>query len=107
MVEITREQLIRKVAERANYWQKDVRNVFNAIEDVVLECFDDIDEDNPISVRLLSFLALNGNIWGERERVNPQNREPIICKPSVRILGKVSDGFKAKAQARYDEKKAE
>ena len=106
-MEITREQLIRKVAEKANYWQKDVRNVFNAIEDVVLECFDDIDEDNPISVRLLSFLALNGTIWGERERVDPRNRQPIVCKPSVRILGKVSDGFKSKAQERYDEKKAE
>lgn len=106
-MEITREQLIRKVAEKANYWQKDVRNVFNAIEDVVLECFDDIDEDNPISVRLLSFLALNGTIWGERERVDPRNRQPIVCKPSVRILGKVSDGFKSKAQERYDDKKAE
>ena len=106
-MEITREQLIRKVAEASGYYQKDVRCVFNAIEDVVLECFDDIDEDNPISVRLLSFLALNGTIWGERERVNPQNREPIICRPSVRILGKVSDGFKAKTQERYDEKKAE
>ena len=105
-MEITREQLIRKVAEASNYYQKDVRVVFNTIEDVILECFDDIDEDNPISVRLLSFLALNGHIWGERARVNPQNREPIICKPSVRILGKVSDGFKAKAQERYDEKKA-
>ena len=106
-MEITREQLIDKVAKKADYWKKDVRKVFNALEDVLLECFDDIEEDNPISVRLLSFLALNGHIWGERERVDPRNREPIICKPSVRILGKVSDGFKAKAQERYDEKKAE
>jgi nucleoid DNA-binding protein len=106
-MEITREQLIRKVAEASGYYQKNVREVFNVLEDVILECFDDIDEDNPISVRLLSFLALNGNIWGERERVDPRNREPIVCKPSVRILGKVSDGFKAKAQARYDERKAE
>ena len=104
---ITREQLIAKVAEKANYWKQDVRNVFNAMEDVILECFDDIEEDNPISVRLLSFLALNGTIWGERERVDPRDRKPIVCKPSVRILGKVSDGFKAKAQERYDEKKAE
>lgn len=106
-MEITREQLIKKVAEVSGYYQKNVREVFNVLEDVLLECFDEIDEDNPISVRLLSFLALNGHVWGERERVNPRNREPIVCKPSVRILGKVSDGFKAKAQARYDDKKAE
>ena len=104
-MEITREQLIRKVAEESGYYQKDVRVVFNVLEDVLLECFDDIDEDNPVSVRLLSFLALNGHVWGERERVDPRNRKPIICKPSVRILGKVSDGFKEKAQERYDNKK--
>ena len=105
-MEVTREQLIKRVAKEADYCQKDVRAVFNVLEDVLLEYFDDIDEDNPVSVRLLSFLALNGTIWGERERVDPRNRKPIICKPAVRILGKVSNGFKARAQERYDEKKA-
>lgn len=106
-MDVTREQVIEKVAKKSDFWKQDVRKVFNAIEEVVLECFDDIDEDNPISLRLLTFLALNGHILGERERVDPRNRKPIICKPSVRILGKVSDGFKAKALARYEEKKAE
>lgn len=105
-MEVTREQLIKRVAEKANYWQKDVRNVFNALEDVILECFDDLDDEEDISVRLLSFLSLNGTIWGERERVDPRNRNPIICPPTVRILGKVSDGFKDKAQKRYEERKA-
>ena len=27
-MEITREQVIKRVAEKANYWQKDVKNVF-------------------------------------------------------------------------------
>jgi nucleoid DNA-binding protein len=105
-VEVTREQIIEKVAKKSDFWKQDVRKVFKAIEEVVLECFDDIDEDNPVSVRLLSFLALNGHVWGERERVDPRDKKPIVCKPSVRILGKVSNGFKAKATARYEEKRA-
>jgi hypothetical protein len=106
-MDISKEQLIKRVAEESNYWQKDVKKVFNALEKVLLECFDGIDEDNPISVRVLSFLALNGTVWGERERINPKDRTPVICKPTVRILGKISDGFKAKAQERYDKRKAE
>ena len=30
-MEITREEMINRVAEKANYWKKDVRNVFNAL----------------------------------------------------------------------------
>ena len=57
-MEITREELLRKVAEESGFYQKHVKTVFNAIEKVVLECFEDIDDDEPVSVRLLSYLLL-------------------------------------------------
>ena len=36
-MEITREELLRKVAEESGFYQKHVRTVFNAIEKVVLD----------------------------------------------------------------------
>ena len=39
IMEITREELLRKVAEESGFYQKHVRTVFSAIEKVVLECF--------------------------------------------------------------------
>ena len=103
-MEITREQLIRRVAEEANYWQKDVRNVFNALEDVILECFGEVTEDEPISIRVLQGLALNGYVVPERERVDPRNRTPIVCPPTVKTSVKYSDLFKKKIQEKYEEK---
>lgn len=103
-MEITREQLIRRVAEEANYWQKDVRNVFNALEDVILECFGEVTEEEPISIRILQGLALQGHIVPERERVNPIDRTPIVCPPTVKTSAKYSALFKKKIQEKYEEK---
>ena len=103
-MEITREQVIKRVAEKANYWQKDVRNVFNALEDVILECFGEITDEEPISIRILQGFAFNGYVVPERERRDPRNNEPIICKPTVKVSAKYSDLFKEKIQKQYEEK---
>jgi nucleoid DNA-binding protein len=104
IMEITREQLIRKVAEESGYYQKDVRRVFNALEEVILECFGEVTEDKPISIRVLQGLALNGYVVPERERVNPQDQSPIVCPPTVKASARYSDLFKKKIQERYEEK---
>lgn len=104
-MEISREELLKKVSEESGFYQKHVKTVFNAIEKVVLECFEDIDNDEPVSVRLLSYLLLSGRIVPERERVDPRDRRPIVCKPTVKVNAKFSDGFKEKVQKMYDTKK--
>lgn len=104
-MEITREQMIKRVAEKANYWQKDVRNVFNALEDVILECFGEVTDDEPISIRILQGFCLQGHVVKERERVDPRSRKPIICGPTVKTSSKYSDLFKKKIQEQYEKKK--
>ena len=104
-MEITREEMINRVAEKANYWKKDVRNVFNALEDVILESFSEVDDDKPISIRILRGFALNGYVVPERKRVDPRDGTPIVCKPTVKVSSKYSDKFKEKIQEQYDKKK--
>lgn len=106
-MEIAREQMITRVAEKANYWKKDVRNVFNALDDVILECFGEITDEEPISMRILPGLALQGYVVPERERIDPRDRTPIICPPTVKVSAKYSDLFKEKIQKQYEEKKGE
>ena len=103
-MEITREQMIARVAEEANYWKKDVRNVFNALDKVILDCFGELTDEEPISIRILPGFALTGYVVPERERVDPRNREPIICPPTVKVSAKYSDLFKEKIQKQYEEK---
>jgi nucleoid DNA-binding protein len=106
-MEITREQMIARVAEKSNYWKKDVRNVFNALEDVILECFGEVTDEEPISIRILQGFSLNGYVVPERERVDPRNRQPIVCPPTVKVSAKYSDLFKEKIQNQYEEKKGD
>ena len=103
-MEITREQMIARVAEKANYWKKDVRTVFNALEDVILECFGEVTDDEPISIRILPGFSLNGYVVPTRSRVNPQDRSPIICGPTVKVSAKYSDLMKKRIQEQYDNK---
>ena len=106
-MEITREQLIKKVAEKAGYWQKDVRSVFNAFEDVVLDCLSDVTKDNDkILLRICEGIALRATFVDERERVDPRDRTPIICPETIRLGTNYSDGCKDKIQEMYREKKA-
>ena len=104
IVEITRERLIRKVAEASGYYQKDIRTVFNVLEDVVLECFGEVTDEEPIAIRILPGLCLHGYIVPERERVDPRNLEPIVCPPTVKVSAKYSELFKEKIQKQYEEK---
>lgn len=106
-MEIIRDQLIRKTAEESGYYIQNVRDVFNAMENVIIEYFENIDDNEPISVKILSYLTINGYVVPERERVNPQDRTPVICPPTVKILAKCGDGLKNKVQKIYDEKKAQ
>ena len=104
-MEITREELLRKVAEESGFYQKHVRTVFNALEDVILESFGEVDDDKPISIRILRGFSLNGYVVPERERVDPRDGTPIVCKPTVKVSSKYSDKFKEKIQEQYDKKK--
>lgn len=103
-MEIAREQLIKRVAEASGYYQKNIRDVFNVLEDVILECFGEVTDDEPISIRILPGFTLNGYVVPERERVDPRTQKPIICKPTVKVSAKYSDLFKKKIQEQYDEK---
>jgi hypothetical protein len=103
-MEIAREQLIRKVAEASGYYQKNVRDVFNVLEDVILECFGEVTDEEPISIRLLPGFCLQGYVVPERERVDPRDGSPIICPPTVKVSAKYSDLFKKKIQKQYEEK---
>ena len=106
MAEITREMLIRRVAEEAGYWQKDVRAVFNVLEEVILDYLSDVSKENEkVLIRLCGGIGIRGTFVNERERVDPRNRTPIVCPETIRLGTNYSEGFKKRVQEMYKEKK--
>ena len=106
-MEITREQLIKLLADRTGYYQQDVRHVLNCLRDLIPELLSDVTKENDkVLVRLCEGIALRATFVDERERVDPRNRKPIVCPETIRLGTNYSEGLKNKVQEMYREKKA-
>jgi nucleoid DNA-binding protein len=105
---ITREMLITEIAKRCDYFKQDVRRVFNEFDDLVEEYLSTIDENNEeISIQVVRGLKFSGKLVPERPRRDPRTNKPIICSPTVKLNGKVSETIKEVVQKAYEDKKDE
>lgn len=103
---ITREQLIRKLAEETGFYQKDMRVVFDILGDVMLEYFNQATEEESVAVQLFEGCKVGCSIVPQRERIHPSTRELITCKPTVKPNAKFSINFRETIQNNYDKKMA-
>ena len=101
---ITREQLIKKLAEETGFWQKDMRTVFSVLDKVIMDCFAQATEDEPVAVQLFEGCKIGCKIVPERIRVKPDTQEKVVCKPTVKPNAKFSDRFRELIQQNYDNK---
>ncbi len=103
---ITREQIIKQLCDRCGYFQRDIRNVLSELDDIVEEHLSTINEDNPeVSVQVIRGLKLQGKLVPERARRDPRTNQPIICAPTVKLNGKVSETIKEAVQKAYEDSK--
>ena len=102
---ITREILIKRLSEESGYWQKDIRAVLQCLDDVVLEYFGEITDDEDISIQLVQGVKISAHVVPKRERVDPRNGNPIVCKETVKPACKFSEDFRKVIQNQYESKK--
>ena len=101
---ITREALVKRLSEKSGYWQKDVRTLLQAMDEVIVECFDEATEEEEVLVQVVEGIKLCCKIVPERERVHPSTQQPIICAPTTKPFVKFSEGFRDKIQKRFEER---
>ena len=102
---ITREMMIKRLAKKSNFYEKDIRTLLQCLDEVVLECFDEVTDDEDISIQLVKGIKCGCSIVPERARKNPQTGEDIICSPTCKPFSKFSEDFRMKIQNQYDSKK--
>ena len=102
---ITREDLIKKLSQESGYCKQDLRNVLRALDDIVLEYFSDVDENEETSIQLVKGIKVGVKVLPERQRKNPLTQEDIICGPQTKPFAKFSVDFRNKIQNQYEEKK--
>jgi nucleoid DNA-binding protein len=101
---VTREQLIKRLAEETGFWQKDIRSVLQCLDTLMPEYFNMATEDDDVSIQLFEGCKVGCSIVPERVRVQPKTREEIVCKPTVKPRAKFSINFRQTIQQNYDEK---
>lgn len=102
---VTREMLIKRLSEKSGYWQKDIRTLLQCLDDVVLDYFGEITDDEDISIQLVQGVKISAHVVPKRDRVDPRNRTPIVCKETVKPACKFSEDFRKIIQNQYDAKK--
>ena len=101
---ITKEMLIKRLSEKSGYWQKDIRTLLHCLDEVVLECFDEVTPDEDVAVQVITGCKIGCSVVPERTRKDPRTQEDIVCVPTVKPNAKFSQEFRIKIQDRYNAK---
>ena len=101
---VTREQLVKKIAEETGFWQKDIRLVLQCLSDIVPQYLNMATEEDDVSIQLFEGCKIGCKIVPTRERIKPDTREKVVCKPTVKPRAKFSDVFRQLIQENYDKK---
>ena len=101
---ITRDDLIRRLSERSGYFQKDLKKVFKALDDVVYDCFSEVTDEEEVLVQIVKGVKIGCAIQPERSRKDPRTQEDIVCKPCCKPKARYSEDFRKAIQENYESK---
>lgn len=104
---VTREMLIKRLAKKSGYYEKDIRHLLHCLDDVVIECLDETTEEEEMVVQVVKGIRCGSKIVKARDRVDPRTREPIVCSDTVKPFAKFSQDFRRIIQERYEERKSD
>lgn len=104
---ITRDMIIRKLADKTGFYMRDLKLVLTELDNVVKECFYEVDDETEVVVQLVEGVKAGVKIVPQRKRRNPQTQEEIICKEQTKPFAIFSETLREKLQEVYEEKKDE
>lgn len=102
---ITKEDLIKKLSEESGYYQQDIRAVLKTMDKVVLEYFAEVTDDENVEVQIIEGVKLLCKVVPERSRKDPRNQNDIIVGATVKPGVRYSLLFRKKIQENYENKK--
>lgn len=104
-----KEDLVNMLAEKTGFFKHNMLDVCNALEDIILECFQSATFEHPSELRLAPGVILVGTRKPEGKALDPRDRSEIVSpekvvpsavfKPSIRLkLYKKPKGYKKKGR---------
>ena len=102
---ITRDMMIKMLADKTGFYQRDIKTVFSAFDALVRECLSEVDDDTEIVVQLAEGVKAGFKVVPERQRRDPRTQEEITCKAQTKPFAIFSETFREKIQEAYESNK--
>lgn len=83
-IKITKETLIKDVAKQTNKTIKDVRNIYNALENTVFDILSSVDVNGDISIKLFEGVSLDGVYIPEKTKQNNLTGEISFVESKIK-----------------------
>ena len=67
-IKITKENIIRNIAQQTNKSIVDVKNIYNTLEDYIFTTLSSVNEDQDICIKLFEGISLDGSYISEKKK---------------------------------------
>lgn len=106
-LKMDQKDIIDEIKLRTDYNKKDLRVVFKALDDIIIENMNMATYDEPSEMILFSGWRLGAKRVAERQSFDPRNRDEIITPEKLIPYCKLKQSFRRRLnnweQADYDE----
>lgn len=76
-------ELVEELSERTGFYKKNMKDVVDALADIVTEHFKTATYDEPSELHIAPGVLICGRRTPEHESIDPRNREPITTPEKV------------------------
>lgn len=83
-IKITKENLIRDVANQTNNSVSDVKDMYNALEKAIFDILSSVESNGDISIRLFEGISLDGVYVPEKTKQNNLTGELSVVKGKIK-----------------------
>ena len=85
-MKVTKENLIKRIAEQTNNSICDAKVFYNALEDIIFDILSSVNEDDDVCIKLFEGISLDGKFVSEKIKRNNLTGE--VCLVESRIKPK-------------------
>lgn len=84
MIKFTKENLIKDIAKQTNNNISNVKNIYNALEDVIFDILSSADDSQDVSIRLFEGISLDGIYIPAKEKKNNLTGKTSLVKSKIK-----------------------
>lgn len=95
-----REDVVRAISEKTDFYKKDVREILEAFEEVIIENMNEATYEEPSELYLAHGFLIGGKRYPEREVKDPRTQEVVVTEEKVLPYSRYKVSFKQKINER-------